>query len=64
MAVVRWKPGSFGWHRYPFSEMDRLQKEMDKLHNAFAGRRVIAPTAGIFSALNVCVKIKWNYRLS
>jgi len=27
--------------------MDNLQKEMDKLHNAFAGRREIALTAGL-----------------
>jgi hypothetical protein len=42
MAVVRWKPGFFGWHRDPFREMDRLQMEINKLSHAFAGRRGIA----------------------
>ena len=53
MAVVRWKPGFFGWHRDPFSEVDRFRREMDKLYDAVAGRRGLAPTAGVFPALNV-----------
>jgi HSP20 family protein len=53
MAVIRWKPGLYGWHRDPFAEMGQLRSEMDKLLDAFAGRRGIAPTAGVFPALNV-----------
>ena len=53
MAVVRWKPGLFGWHRDPFSEMDRLRREMNSLLGTFTGRRGVAPTAGVFPALNV-----------
>jgi len=53
MAVVRWNPGFFGWHRDPFAEMGRLRSEMDKLFDAFAGRRGIAPAVGVFPALNV-----------
>ena len=53
MAVVRWKPGLFGWHRDPFAEMGRLRSEMDKIFDAFAGRRGIAHTVGVFPALNV-----------
>ncbi|UCG20640.1 MAG: Hsp20/alpha crystallin family protein [Deltaproteobacteria bacterium] len=53
MAVIRWKPGFFGWHRDPFSEMDRLRREMDRIAGAFAGGRGIAPGAGVFPALNM-----------
>jgi HSP20 family protein len=53
MAVVRWKPGFFGWHRDPFREVDRFRREMDKLYDAFAGSREITPAAGVFPALNV-----------
>jgi HSP20 family protein len=53
MAVIRWKPGFFGWHRDPFSEMDRLRREMDRIAGAFASGRGIAPAAGVFPALNM-----------
>ena len=53
MAVVRWKPGLFGWHRDPFNRQDLFRREMDKLYDAFAGRRGSTPTAGVFPALNV-----------
>jgi HSP20 family protein len=53
MAVVRWKPGYFGWHRHPFNEMDSFRREIDKLYDAFAARREVASTAGVFPALNV-----------
>ncbi len=53
MAVVRWKPGLFGWHPDSFAEMDRLRREMDKLSDIFVGKRRISPTAGVFPALNV-----------
>jgi len=53
MAVIRWKPGLFGWHRDPFSEMDRLRREMDKIYGAFTEGWGIAPAAGVFPALNM-----------
>jgi HSP20 family protein len=53
MAVVRWKPGFFGWHRDPFSEMDRLRREMDRVVDTLTGGRGIAPAAGVFPALNM-----------
>jgi HSP20 family protein len=53
MAVIRWKPGLFGWQRDPFSEMDRLRREMDSIYSAFAEGRGIAPAAGVFPALNM-----------
>ena len=53
MAVVRWKPGFFGWHRDPFAEMDRLRREMDRVFGSYPAGRVISPTAGVFPALNV-----------
>ena len=51
MAVVRWKPGLFGWHLDPFAEMGRLRREMEDLLGT--ARRGIRPTAGVFPALNV-----------
>jgi len=51
MAVVRWKPGFWGWHRDPFAEMDRLRREMDSILGTRG--RAIASTAGVFPALNL-----------
>lgn len=53
MAVVRWKPGFFGWHRDPFSEMNRLRREMDRIFGDYAAGRGTAPAAGVFPALNI-----------
>ena len=53
MAVVKWKPGIFGWHRDPFSEMDRLRREMDRIFGVYTGAREMAPAAGVFPALNM-----------
>ena len=53
MAVVRWKPGLFGWHRDPFGEMDRFRREMGKLIDAFNVGRRSDQVAGVFPALNV-----------
>ncbi len=53
MAVVKWKPGFFGWHRDPFSEMDRYRREMGKLLDAFNVGRRTDHAAGVFPALNV-----------
>jgi HSP20 family protein len=51
MAVIRWKPGFFGWHRDPFAEMHRLRREMDNL--LATHERGIASTPGVFPALNL-----------
>ena len=53
MAVVKWKPGFFGWQRDPFSEMDRLRREMDRIFGVYTGAREMAPAAGVFPALNM-----------
>ena len=53
MAVIRWKPGLFGWHRDPFSEMDRLRREMDSIYSAFVEGRGSIPAAGVFPPLNM-----------
>jgi len=51
MAVVRWKPGFFGWHRDPFTEMNRLKREMDNI--LATHERGIVSTAGVFPSLNL-----------
>ncbi|UCG12564.1 MAG: Hsp20/alpha crystallin family protein [Deltaproteobacteria bacterium] len=53
MAVVRWRPGLYGWHREPFAEADRLRREMDKLLDTFTGRKGAVSSTGVFPALNV-----------
>ena len=53
MAVVRWKPGFFGWHRDPFAEMERLRGEMDRLFDSVSGRRTPRLSAGVFPAVNL-----------
>lgn len=53
MAIVRWRPGHWGWQRDPFAEMTRLQREMDRIHDTVFGRRGVAPSAGVFPALNI-----------
>ena len=53
MAVIRWKPGLFGWHQDPFPETDRLREEIGKLLNTVSSSRGTFPTAGVFPAVNV-----------
>jgi HSP20 family protein len=53
MAIVRWRPGLFGWQRDPFSEVETLQREMNRLMNSFFGGRRGVRDAGVFPALNV-----------
>jgi HSP20 family protein len=53
MAVVRWRPGFFGWRRDPLAEMDRIRREMDKIFDSYTGMRGIPHVAGVFPALNV-----------
>jgi HSP20 family protein len=53
MAVVRWAPGLFGWHRDSFTEMERLRREMERLFDSASGRGRIASSAGVFPAINV-----------
>jgi HSP20 family protein len=53
MAIVRWKPGHWGWQRDPFAEMYRLQREMDRIYDSVLGRRGAVPSAGVFPALNI-----------
>ena len=51
MAVIRWKPGFFGWHRDPFAEMHRLRREMNNILTTH--ERGITSPAGVFPALNL-----------
>ncbi|MBW1980703.1 MAG: Hsp20/alpha crystallin family protein [Deltaproteobacteria bacterium] len=52
MAVVRWRPGLFGWQKDPFAEMERLQREISRLFESFSGTQRVS-TAGVFPAINV-----------
>jgi HSP20 family protein len=51
MAIIRWydRPNVF----HPFSELDRLRKEMDRLYSNFAEKSGISPRGGVFPPLNV-----------
>jgi HSP20 family protein len=53
MAIVRWRPGLFGWRRDPFSEAELLQREMNRVMDSFFGVRRGVRDAGVFPALNV-----------
>ncbi|MFP3871057.1 MAG: Hsp20/alpha crystallin family protein [Syntrophobacteria bacterium] len=53
MAILRWKPGLFGWQREPFPEMERLQRDMNRLMDSFFGSRRGVRDAGVFPAINM-----------
>jgi HSP20 family protein len=53
MAILRWRPGTFGWHRDPFVEVEAIQREMGRLMDSLSSAwRGVTP-AGVFPALNV-----------
>lgn len=53
MAIVRWRPGLFGWQRDPYSAMGDLRKEIERLFDAFDGTPRAVIRSGVFPALNV-----------
>jgi len=53
MAILRWKPGTFGWHRDPFAELESLHREMNRLMDSVGGAWRGLSGAGVFPALNV-----------
>jgi HSP20 family protein len=53
MAILRWRPGAFGWHREPFAELESLHREMNRLMDSVSGAWRGLSGAGVFPALNV-----------
>jgi HSP20 family protein len=53
MAILRWRPGAFGWHRDPFAEFESLHREMTRLMDSVSGTWRGRSDAGVFPALNV-----------
>jgi len=55
MAIIKWRPGLLGWNRDPLSEMERLQREMNRLLGHYTDTAAHGPpsTAGVFPPLNV-----------
>jgi len=53
MAILRWRPGTFGWHRDPFAEVESLHREMSRLMDSLSGAWRGVTAAGVFPALNV-----------
>ena len=53
MAILRWRPGVFGWHRDPFAELESIQREMGRLMDSISSAWRGAGGAGVFPALNV-----------
>jgi HSP20 family protein len=53
MAILRWRPGAFGWHRDPFAELESLHREMNRLMDSASGAWRGLSGAGVFPALNV-----------
>jgi HSP20 family protein len=53
MATIKWRPGLLGWHKDPFLEMKRLQREMSRLLNHFTGSHEPTAPAGVFPLLNL-----------
>ena len=53
MAILRWRPGAFGWHRDPLAELESLHREMNRLMDSVGGAWRGLSGAGVFPALNV-----------
>lgn len=53
MPIIRWRPGRLGWRSEPFSELQRLQREMDRLLNTLSGSWGASRPAGVFPNLNI-----------
>ena len=53
MAILRWRPGAFGWHRDPFAEFESLHREMNRLMDSVGGAWRGLSGAGVFPALTV-----------
>ena len=53
MAILRWRPGAFGWHRDPLAELESLHREMNRLMDSVGGAWRGLSGAGVFPALTV-----------
>ncbi len=53
MTIVRWRPGRSGWRSDPFSELQRLQREMHRLYDSLSSTWETSRPAGVFPHLNI-----------
>ena len=53
MTIIKWRPGRSGYRLDPFSEMQRLQREMHRIYNTLAGTKAASRAAGVHPHLNI-----------
>ena len=53
MTIIKWRPGRSGSRFDPFSEMQRLQREMHRIYNTLAGTQEGSRAAGVYPHLNI-----------
>ena len=53
MTIIKWRPGRPGYRFDPFSEMQRLQREMHRIYNTLARTQEGSRAAGVYPHLNI-----------
>ena len=53
MTIIKWRPGRPGYRFDPFSEMQRLQREMHRIYNTLTDTREASRPAGVYPHLNI-----------
>ena len=53
MTIIKWRPFRPGYRFDPFSEMQRLQREMHRIYNTLAGTQAASRAAGVYPHLNI-----------
>ncbi len=53
MALIRWTPTLMGWERDPFSELERMRREMNRLFSTIFPARSFGRAAGVFPPVNI-----------
>jgi len=53
MTIIKWRPGRSGYRFDPFSEMQRLQREMHRIYNNLTDTWEASRPAGVHPHLNI-----------
>jgi HSP20 family protein len=53
MTIIKWRPGRSGARFDPFSEMQRLQREMHRIYNTLTNSQEASRPAGVYPHLNI-----------